>query len=111
MPWPCDQCSRKTCCRATSTRIWAHRGYRRSDIQKFAGELFNVPPESFKIGHLKKDAVWSVEPDYQAIQSVAATADYGTSRINGTELLGLALNLRTPVICDIVRVQTVMNAC
>jgi N12 class adenine-specific DNA methylase len=74
-----------------------------SDIQKFAGELFNVPPEAFKIGHLKKDAVWSVEPDYRAIQSVAATADYGTSRINGTELLSLALNLKTPVIYDTVR--------
>ena len=74
-----------------------------TDIQKFAGELFNVPPEAFKIGHLKKDAVWSVEPDYRAIQSVAATADYGTSRINGTELLGLALNLKTPVIFDTVR--------
>ncbi len=75
-----------------------------TDIQKFAGELFNVPPEAFKIGHLKKDAVWSVEPDYRAIQSVAATADYGTSRINGTELLGLALNLKTPVIYDTIRV-------
>ena len=74
-----------------------------SDIQKFAAELFNVPPEAFKIGHLKKDAVWSVEPDYRAIQSVAATADYGTSRINGTELLNLALNLKTPVIYDTVR--------
>ncbi len=74
-----------------------------ADIQKFAGELFNVPSEAFKIGHLKKDAVWSVEPDYRAISSVAATADYGTSRINGTELLGQALNLKTPVIYDIVR--------
>ena len=74
-----------------------------SDIQAFAAELFNVPAESFKIGHLKKDAVWSVEPDYRAIQSVAATADYGTSRINGTELLTQAINLKTPVIYDIVR--------
>ncbi len=73
------------------------------DIQKFAAELFNVSPEAFSIGHLMKDAVWSVEPDYRAISSVAATADYGTGRINGTELLNLALNLRTPVIYDIVR--------
>ncbi len=73
------------------------------DIQAFAAELFNVPAEAFKIGHLKKDAVWSVEPNYQAIQSVAATADYGTSRINGTELLAQALNLKSPVIYDIVR--------
>ncbi len=74
-----------------------------TDIQAFAAELFNVPPESFKIGHLKKDAVWSVEPDYRAIQSVAATADYGTGKINGTELLADALNLKTPVIKDRIR--------
>ncbi len=74
-----------------------------TDIRAFAAELFHVPPEAFRVGHLKKDAVWSVEPDYRAIQSVAATADYGTSRINGTELLGQALNLKTPVIYDIVR--------
>ena len=74
-----------------------------SDIQKFAGELFNVPADAFKVGHLKKDAVWSLEPDYRAISSVAASADYGTGRINGTELLSQALNLKTPVIYDIVR--------
>ena len=74
-----------------------------TDIQAFAAELFNVPAESFKVNHLKKDAVWSVEPDYRALQSVAATADYGTGRVNGTELLGLGLNLKTPVIYDIVR--------
>ncbi len=74
-----------------------------SDIQAFAAELFNVPPDAFKIGHLKKEATWAVEPDYRAIQSVAATADYGTSRINGTELLSLALNLKTPIIYDTVR--------
>ncbi|WP_422927530.1 hypothetical protein [Singulisphaera sp. PoT] len=73
------------------------------DIRAFAADLFNVPVDSFKVGHLKKDAVWSVEPDYRAINSVAATADYGTSRINGTELLSQALNLKSPVIYDIVR--------
>ena len=73
------------------------------DIRAFAAELFGVPPEAFRVGHLRKDAVWSVEPDHRAVQSVAATADYGTGRINGTELLGLALNMKTPVIFDIVR--------
>ncbi len=73
-----------------------------SDIQAFAAELFNVSPDSFKIGHLKKDALWSVEPDYRALNSVAATADYGTGRINGTALLEQALNLKTPVIYDTV---------
>ena len=85
-----------------------------SDIRGFAAELFGVPVDSFKVGHLKKDAVWSVEPDYRAIQSVAATADYGTSRINGTELLAQAMNLKTPVIHDTVdnngRDEKVINA-
>jgi N12 class adenine-specific DNA methylase len=70
------------------------------DIKAFAESMFGG---SFTVGHLKKDAVWNAEPDYRAIQSVAATADYGTSRINGTELLNLALNLKSPVIYDTVR--------
>jgi N12 class adenine-specific DNA methylase len=74
-----------------------------SDIQDFAAALFNVPPEAVKVGHLKKDAVWSVDPDYRAVNSVAATTDYGTPRINGTALLDLALNMRTPVIYDTIR--------
>ncbi len=85
-----------------------------SDIQSFAAELFNVPVVSFKIGHLKQDAVWSLEPDYRALTSVAATADYGTGRINGTALLELALNLKTPAIYDTVhngdREERVLNA-
>ncbi len=74
-----------------------------SDIQDFAATLFSVPPVAVKVGHLKKDAVWSVDPDYRAINSVAATTDYGTTRINGTALLDLALNMRTPVIYDTIR--------
>jgi predicted RNA methylase len=31
-----------------------------SDIQAFAAELFGVTPSAIPIGHLKKDAVWSV---------------------------------------------------
>ncbi|MHC5537652.1 helicase-related protein [Singulisphaera rosea] len=73
-----------------------------SDIQHFAADLFNTPAEAIKVGHLKKDAVWSVEPDYRAMQSVAATSDYGTSRINGITLFEQALNLRTPVVYDLV---------
>ncbi len=73
-----------------------------TDIKAFAAELFNVPGDAIKIGHLKKDAVWSVDPDHRALNSVAATADYGTPRINGTALLELAMNLKSPVIYDIV---------
>ncbi|WP_238602689.1 DEAD/DEAH box helicase family protein [Fimbriiglobus ruber] len=71
-----------------------------TDVQAFATELFRVEPDSITIGHLAKDAVWSVEGDYSAERSVAVTADYGTSRASGIWLLGLALNMKSPVIYD-----------
>ncbi len=73
----------------------------REDIQAFAAELFNVAPQSITIGHVKKDAHWGVEGDYRAMQSVAATSEYGTPRANGISLLEMALNLKTPMIYDI----------
>jgi N12 class adenine-specific DNA methylase len=69
-------------------------------IQAFAAELFRVEPASVPVAYLKKDAVWSLEADYSAKQSVAATSEYGTARANGTWLLELALNLKTPVLYD-----------
>jgi len=72
------------------------------DIQGFAADLFHVPSSAIQIGHLKKDALWSLDADASARQSVAATADYGTPRISGVALLEQALNLKTPVIYDTV---------
>src|SRR5271167_3047687 len=63
-----------------------------SDIQAFAADLFHVPPADIRLGHLKKDAVWSVDADASAEQSVAATAEVGTVRANGVSLLEQALN-------------------
>ena len=74
-----------------------------SDIRAFASDLFGVPSAAIRIGHLTKDALWSVDADYAATASVAANADYGTQRANGVALLEQALNLKTPVIYDIVR--------
>ena len=71
-----------------------------ADVQAFAAELFQVPPSSVTIAHMPKDAVWSVEGDYAAAQSVAATSDYGTARASGITLLELALNMKSPVIYD-----------
>ena len=71
-----------------------------TDLRAFAAALFHVPVENIRIGHLAQDAVWSVEASAQAQQSVAATAEYGTPRINGVQLLEQALNLKTPVIYD-----------
>lgn len=73
-----------------------------SDIQAFAAELFRVDASSVPVAHLKKDAVWSLEADYAAKQSVAATGEYGTARANGTWLFDLALNMKTPVIYDTI---------
>ncbi len=73
-----------------------------SDLQTFAAELFGVGPSAIGVGHLKKDAVWSVEADGTAERSVAATAEFGTPRANGTWLLDLALNMKTPVIYDTI---------
>lgn len=73
-----------------------------SDIQAFAADLFNVNLSAVPVGHLMKDAVWSFEPGYMAERSVAATADFGTARANGTWLLGLALNMKSPTIYDTV---------
>ncbi|NUQ50791.1 MAG: helicase, partial [Phycisphaerae bacterium] len=73
-----------------------------SDIQAFAAELFHVAPEAVPVAHLEKDAVWSLEAGYAARQSVAATSDYGTHRANGTWLLELALNMKSPTIYDVI---------
>jgi len=74
------------------------------DIQAFAAHLFHVAPDSIQVGHLAKDAVWSIEADDAALRSVAATSELGTPRANGTWLFELALNMKTPSIYD-----TVMN--
>ncbi|HVX13835.1 MAG TPA: DEAD/DEAH box helicase family protein [Pirellulales bacterium] len=73
-----------------------------SDIQDFAGELFRAGPRSIKVSHIKKDAVWSVDADYAAQQSVATTSEYGTQRASGIWLFEQALNLKTPVIYDTI---------
>lgn len=73
-----------------------------TDIQAFAANLFKVDLDAVPVAHLKKDAVWSLEPSYAARQSVAATADFGTARANGTWLLELALNMKSPTIYDTI---------
>ncbi len=74
-----------------------------SDIHAFATELFHVGPGSIRVGHLQKDAVWSVDADYAAEQSVGVTSEFGTPRADGRNLLELALNMKTPVIYDTIK--------
>jgi N12 class adenine-specific DNA methylase len=74
-----------------------------SDIQAFAADLFHVSPSSVPIAHLQKDAVWSLDAGYDAKASVAATSEFGTGRANGTWLLELALNMKSPTIYDTIQ--------
>ncbi len=52
------------------------------------------------VAYLQKDAVWSIDASYAAYQSVAALTDYGTLRANGTWLLELAPNMKSPTVYD-----------
>ncbi|MFL5328658.1 MAG: DEAD/DEAH box helicase family protein [Gemmataceae bacterium] len=74
-----------------------------TDIQDFAAELFRAQPANIKIAHLERDAVWSVEGDWSVQNSVAATGDYGTDRINGLTLFEQALNMKSPIVYDVIR--------
>ncbi len=72
------------------------------DIHAFSAELFGVAPDAIQVGHLEKDAVWSITADPIAERSVAATSDYGTARASGIWLLEHALNMKTPAIYDTI---------
>lgn len=72
-------------------------------IRQFAAELFDVAPAAISVTHLPKDALWGLEGDYAARGSVANTAEFGTSRINGLALLEQALNMKSPTIYDTFR--------
>ena len=84
-----------------------------TDIQSFAAELFHVDPSDVPVAHLKKDAVWSLKAGHAAEASVGATSEFGTERANGTWLLDLALNMKTPAIYDTIdhgdREERVLN--
>ena len=75
-----------------------------SDIQAFAADLFGVEPSAVQIGHLKKDAVWSVERRLQRL-SRRSPPPPSTARTAPTAswLLEQALNLKTPTIYDMIR--------
>ena len=84
-----------------------------TDIQAFAADLFHVDPSDVPVAHLKKDAVWSLKAGHAAEASVGATSEFGTERANGTWLLDLALNMKTPAIYDTIdhgdREERVLN--
>lgn len=72
-------------------------------MQAFVAELLKVEPDAVPVAHLKKDAVWSLDAGYAAKASVAATSEFGTARANGTWLIELALNMKSPTIYDTIQ--------
>ncbi len=76
-----------------------------ADVCAFAADLFRVDPTRVPVAHLPKDAVWTLDAGYEAKASVAATSEYGTARANGTGLLELALNMKTPTVYDVTEVN------
>ena len=96
-PRPCGPSSPRTCSPATSTPTSGHPGFPTGDVRAFAAELFGVPLASIASATSRRTPSGASRPTTHAERSVAATADFGTARANGTTLLELALNLRTPV--------------
>ena len=47
--------------------------------------------------------MWSLDAAYDAKASVAATSEFGTARANGTWLLELALNMKSPTVYDYIQ--------
>ena len=72
------------------------------DISAFAADLFRVEPARVPVSHLKKDALWTLDASYDAKVSVGASSEFGTARANGTWLLDLALNMKTPTIYNTI---------
>lgn len=72
------------------------------EIKTFAAELFGTPADAVRIGHVQREAAWSVSAEVTVERSVGSTSEYGTSRALGTWLLDLALNQKSPTIYDTI---------
>ena len=105
-PRPCVQCSRRTCCPATSTPTWGavdsrsrHPGVRRRAVRRPGPRHPGRPPEEGRGMERRRrlPAPSSRSP---------RPSEFGTPRANGVWLLELALNLKTPVIYDTIHTAT-----
>ncbi len=71
-----------------------------SDVRAFALDLLGYSPT---ITYLPVTSQWEVKIDRDFADTAAATAEWGTGRIDGYRLLELALNGRAPVVYDTVQ--------
>ncbi|WP_194893290.1 bifunctional DNA primase/polymerase [Catenulispora pinisilvae] len=77
-----------------------------TDVRDFAQELLGFP---VKVWHEPRTNTWSVTATRRAEESAAATADWGTTRLNAYRLLEYGLNGKAPVVYDVVDDKRVRN--
>jgi N12 class adenine-specific DNA methylase len=71
-----------------------------ADVRAFATELLGYPPA---ISYLPITAQWEVKPERGSADTAAATAEWGTARIDAYRLLELTLNGKAPVVYDTIQ--------
>ena len=69
-------------------------------IRQFAAGLLGVGASSITVAHLPRDALWTIDGNREARDSVANTEEFGTKRLDALNLIDQALNLRTPKVYD-----------
>jgi N12 class adenine-specific DNA methylase len=70
-----------------------------ADVESFLHEALEL--KDCKVGYSPEAGAWSVQySEWTVRQSVRATQEYGTSRMNAVELVLCALNVQTPTVKD-----------
>ena len=70
-----------------------------SDVRAFAAETLGYAPD---VSYLPVTAQWEVKAKPGTTDTAAATDEWGTGRIDGYKLLGLALNGKAAVVYDTI---------
>ena len=71
-----------------------------SDVRAFAAEILSYPPT---VTYLPITAQWEVKAERGAGDTAAASAEWGTGRIDAYRLLELSLNGKAPVVYDTIQ--------
>ena len=71
-----------------------------SDVRAFAADILNYPPT---VTYLPITAQWEVKAERGSADTAAASAEWGTGRIDAYRLLELTLNGKAPVVYDTIQ--------
>lgn len=70
-------------------------------VAQFVGSIFGVSQTRVAVGYAAPMNYWSVKVDGRTTYGgYQATSEWGTERVNGVELVQMALNLQAPVVYD-----------